>query len=86
MTTETFAQRLARLREAAGLTRYAAAKAAGISAIGYTRYETKGVVPSLPAAERLAAAGYDLRQIGNSECARLDGGMSCLSLRFTPRA
>ena len=37
-------------------------------------------------AERLAAAGYDLRQIGNSECARLDGGMSCLSLRFTPRA
>jgi dimethylargininase len=37
-------------------------------------------------AERLAAAGYDLRQIGNSECAKLDGGMSCLSLRFTPRA
>lgn len=37
-------------------------------------------------ADRLAAAGYDLRQIGNSECAKLDGGMSCLSLRFTPRA
>ncbi|MFC2968122.1 dimethylarginine dimethylaminohydrolase family protein [Acidimangrovimonas pyrenivorans] len=36
-------------------------------------------------AERLAAAGYDIRQIGNSECAKLDGGMSCLSLRFTPR-
>lgn len=53
---ETFARRLTRLREAAGLSRYAAAKAAGISAIGYTRYETKGVVPSLPAAERLAAA------------------------------
>jgi dimethylargininase len=35
-------------------------------------------------ADRLAAAGYDLRVIGNSECARLDGGMSCLSLRFTP--
>jgi dimethylargininase len=33
----------------------------------------------------LLAAGYDLREIGNSECAKLDGGMSCLSLRFTPR-
>jgi len=29
-------------------------------------------------------AGYTVREIGNSECARLDGGMSCLSLRFTP--
>lgn len=36
-------------------------------------------------AERLAAAGYTVREIGNSECAKLDGGMSCLSLRFTPR-
>lgn len=35
-------------------------------------------------AERLSQAGYDIRQLGNSECARLDGGMSCLSLRFTP--
>jgi dimethylargininase len=35
-------------------------------------------------AEVLAQAGYDLRLIGNSECAKLDGGMSCLSLRFTP--
>jgi dimethylargininase len=35
--------------------------------------------------DRLLAAGYDLREIGNSECARLDGGMSCLSLRFTPK-
>lgn len=34
--------------------------------------------------DRLVAAGYNLREIGNSECARLDGGMSCLSLRFTP--
>ena len=32
----------------------------------------------------LSAAGFTLRQIGNSECAKLDGGMSCLSLRFTP--
>jgi dimethylargininase len=36
-------------------------------------------------AERLASAGYAVTAIGNSECARLDGGMSCLSLRFTPR-
>lgn len=34
--------------------------------------------------DALLAAGYDLREIGNSECAKLDGGMSCLSLRFTP--
>jgi dimethylargininase len=32
--------------------------------------------------ERLQQAGYDVRDINNSECARLDGGMSCLSLRF----
>lgn len=36
--------------------------------------------------EALLAAGYAVREIGNSECAKLDGGMSCLSLRFTPRA
>jgi dimethylargininase len=35
--------------------------------------------------DALDAAGYSLREIGNSECAKLDGGMSCLSLRFTPR-
>lgn len=34
----------------------------------------------------LDAAGYNLCEIGNSECAKLDGGMSCLSLRFTPKA
>lgn len=34
--------------------------------------------------DALLAAGYSVREIGNSECARLDGGMSCLSLRFTP--
>jgi dimethylargininase len=33
---------------------------------------------------KLAAAGFDVVEIGNSECAKLDGGMSCLSLRFTP--
>jgi dimethylargininase len=35
--------------------------------------------------DTLLAAGYTVREIGNSECAKLDGGMSCLSLRFTPR-
>lgn len=34
--------------------------------------------------DRLVAAGFKLTEIGNSECAKLDGGMSCLSLRFTP--
>ena len=33
----------------------------------------------------IVAAGFTVREIGNSECAKLDGGMSCLSLRFTPR-
>lgn len=33
----------------------------------------------------LAGAGYKVIEIGNSECAKLDGGMSCLSLRFTPK-
>jgi dimethylargininase len=35
-------------------------------------------------ADRLSSAGYTIREIGNSEAAKLDGGMSCLSLRFTP--
>lgn len=35
-------------------------------------------------AERLIKAGYKVVPVGNSECAKLDGGMSCLSLRFTP--
>jgi len=33
-------------------------------------------------AEKLRSNGYELREIGNVECAKLDGGMSCLSLRF----
>ena len=36
--------------------------------------------------DALVQAGYKVQEIGNSECAKLDGGMSCLSLRFTPRA
>ena len=35
-------------------------------------------------AAMLAGAGYNVVEIGNDEAARLDGGMSCLSLRFTP--
>ncbi|MEL6997259.1 MAG: arginine deiminase family protein [Pseudomonadota bacterium] len=34
--------------------------------------------------DRLTDAGYIVREIGNSEAAKLDGGMSCLSLRFSP--
>jgi len=34
--------------------------------------------------DRIEAAGFTVVEIGNSECAKLDGGMSCLSLRFTP--
>lgn len=33
----------------------------------------------------LIEAGYNVQEVGNSECAKLDGGMSCLSLRFSPR-
>lgn len=33
-------------------------------------------------AARLRAAGFTLAEIGNTECAKLDGGMSCLSLRL----
>lgn len=34
--------------------------------------------------ELLVSAGYQVKTIGNTEAAKLDGGMSCLSLRFTP--
>ncbi|HCE72465.1 MAG TPA: dimethylarginine dimethylaminohydrolase, partial [Ruegeria sp.] len=33
-------------------------------------------------AEILDKAGFEVVEIDNSECAKLDGGMSCLSLRF----
>lgn len=33
-------------------------------------------------ARMLRDNGYELREIGNCECAKIDGGMSCLSLRF----
>ncbi len=33
-------------------------------------------------AEMLDREGFEVVQISNTECAKLDGGMSCLSLRF----
>lgn len=33
-------------------------------------------------AEMLRSQGYEVREINNAECAKIDGGMSCLSLRF----
>ncbi|MCB5409932.1 dimethylarginine dimethylaminohydrolase family protein [Pseudogemmobacter faecipullorum] len=56
---------------------------AGANAI---RFNDKVIVPSgFPRTrDRLLAAGFDLVEIGNSECAKIDGGMSCLSLRFSP--
>ena len=32
--------------------------------------------------EMLDKAGFEVVQIDNADCAKLDGGMSCLSLRF----
>lgn len=34
--------------------------------------------------DALLSAGYEVAEVGNSEAAKLDGGMSCLSLRFSP--
>ena len=36
--------------------------------------------------EVVCAAGYKVKKIGNTEAGKLDGGMSCLSLRFSPPA
>jgi dimethylargininase len=35
--------------------------------------------------EMLDRAGYNIRLVGNTEAAKVDGGMSCLSLRFSPQ-
>ncbi|MDW4550605.1 arginine deiminase family protein [Defluviimonas sp. D31] len=54
---------------------------AAANAIRFNRFVL--MAAGFPAtAERLRKAGYEVREIGNSECAKLDGGMSCLSLRF----
>ena len=34
--------------------------------------------------KKLLNYGYKIKRIGNTQAAKLDGGMSCLSLRFTP--
>lgn len=34
--------------------------------------------------DTLTQAGFSVREVGNTEAAKLDGGMSCLSLRFSP--
>jgi len=36
-------------------------------------------------AERVREAGFVVIELDNSECQKIDGGLSCLSLRFTPR-
>ncbi|OYX24067.1 MAG: dimethylarginine dimethylaminohydrolase [Rhodobacterales bacterium 32-66-7] len=55
---------------------------------GFARYRLIDIPKAEKAAanirDRLVAAGYKVREIGNSECAKLDGAMSCPSLRFTP--
>ena len=33
---------------------------------------------------RLLKSGFNVVEIENTECAKIDGGMSCLSLRFSP--
>lgn len=34
--------------------------------------------------KKVEAAGFAVKEIGNSEAAKVDGGLSCMSLRFTP--
>jgi len=50
------------------------------------RYNDSVIMPSgFPKTKAvLQNHGYSVVTIGNSEAAKLDGGMSCLSLRFTP--
>jgi dimethylargininase len=35
-------------------------------------------------ADRVRDAGFEVRELPSSECQKIDGGLSCLSLRFTP--
>ena len=48
------------------------------------RYNDHIIMPSgFPKTEdMLKSKGFDVLSVGNSECAKIDGGMSCLSLRF----
>lgn len=58
---------------------------AGANAI---RFNNLVVLPDgFPKTEQLLRdAGYTIRKVVNTEAAKLDGGMSCLSLRFSPPA
>ena len=49
------------------------------------RFNDLVIMPSgFPATRaRLESAGFNIRPVNNSECAKIDGGMSCLSLRLT---
>lgn len=77
-----------RLDAAGGFTGYRVIHTADgeEAAANAIRFNDKVIVPAgFPrTADRLVKAGYNVVPIGNSECAKLDGGMSCLSLRFTP--
>lgn len=54
---------------------------AAANAIRFNRFVI--MAAGFPAtAKRLRDSGYEVREIDNTQCAKLDGGMSCLSLRF----
>lgn len=54
---------------------------AAANAIRFNRYVI--MAAGFPkTAKRLRDSGYEVREIDNTDCAKLDGGMSCLSLRF----
>lgn len=55
-TQEAFAAALARLRTAAGLSRYRLAKLSGVSALHLGRLESGEQRPSLATAQKVAAA------------------------------
>ena len=50
------------------------------------RFNNSLIMPrGFPATEeKLQKLGYDIIPVGNEQAAKLDGGMSCMSLRFTP--
>ena len=54
------------------------------AAANMIRYNDYVIMPSgFPKSEAmLKANGFDVLTVDNSECAKIDGGMSCLSLRF----
>ena len=54
------------------------------AAANMIRYNNHIIMPAgFPKTEAmLKAEGFDVLTVGNTECAKIDGGMSCLSLRF----